>query len=192
MGPRIDRRAEGTRLNEEFDLQIDWVVTPAGGRIGMCACPGGRRIRVSGADIADDLERDLHAISASGAAGLVSLIEQAEFEILRVTTLPVSSRKLGIWWRHLPIRDMRAPDETFEQRWQLEGTRLRGLLEQGTSVVFHCWAGLGRTGTVTARLLVELGTPPGTAIHRIREARLGAIQSPEQEEHILACRAIPA
>ena len=177
-------------MNEELDLQIDWVETPGGGRIGMCACPGGRRIRVAGTDIEADLARDLDTLCAADATGLVSLIEQEEFEILRITTLPMRSQNLGLWWQHLPIRDMGAPNEDFEQRWQLEGTRLRGLLRQGSSLALHCWAGLGRTGTIAARLLVELGIPPVTAIQRVRKARIGAIQSPEQEEHILACRAL--
>ena len=175
-------------MHEASRLQIDSVRTSGGGRIGLCACPGGRGVLMPGVEI--DLEHDLETLLDWGAVGLVSLIEQAEFEVLMVTTLPMRARELGLWWRHLPIRDMCAPDAQFESRWSLEGTRLRGLLCQGASVAIHCWAGLGRTGTVAARLLVELGTEPAQAMRAVRKARPGAIQSVEQEAHVMACKAI--
>ena len=37
------------------------------------------------------------------------------------------------------------------------GTTLRS----GRDVLVHCKGGLGRAGTIAARLMVELGTPPG-------------------------------
>jgi ADP-ribosyl-[dinitrogen reductase] hydrolase len=58
-------------------------------------------------------------------------------------------------------------------------------------VLLHCRGGLGRSGTIAARLLVELGENPRVAIDRVRRARHGAIETPAQEAHVLSCVAIP-
>jgi ADP-ribosyl-[dinitrogen reductase] hydrolase len=41
----------------------------------------------------------------------------------------------------------------------------------------YCCGGLGRAGTIAARLLVELGAEPITAIAGVRKARPGAIET---------------
>lgn len=82
---------------------------------------------------------------------------------------------------------MGVPDETFETRWTYGGHRLRRRLARGERVVLHCMGGLGRTGTLAARLLVEFGVPPEDAIGRVREARPGAIENVGQEEYVRRC-----
>lgn len=176
--------------SEEHRLRIDFVDAPGGGRIGLCPCPGARRRFAAGRDPGADVEADLAAIRDWGAAGLVSLVQEAELELLGVEDLAQRTRRHGMWWQHLPIRDMCAPGETFESRWQRAGDDLRRLATSGGRFVLHCWAGLGRTGTVAARLLVELGVPPDDAIARVREARPGAIQSLQQEIHVRRCRPV--
>jgi ADP-ribosyl-[dinitrogen reductase] hydrolase len=59
-------------------------------------------------------------------------------------------------------------------------------LQTGGSVLIHCRGGLGRTGTIAARLLVELGWQPRAAIEAVRGARPGAIETPQQERHVLS------
>ncbi len=51
---------------------------------------------------------------------------------------------------------------------------------QGRVTAAHCAAGLGRTGTVLAGYLIAAGENPKNAIHRIRAARRGAIETPDQ------------
>jgi ADP-ribosylglycohydrolase len=50
--------------------------------------------------------------------------------------------------------------------------------------------GLGRTGTIAARLLVEFGVDPEKAIREIRMARPGSIETREQEEYVRKQKAI--
>lgn len=167
-------------------IRIDSVSAPGtSGRIGLCSCPGlstyfGARAR--------KLEDDLRDIREWGAEGLVTLLEKEEMEMLEIGHIPLSAKHYGLWWRHLPIKDMCAPDDAFDAAWATHGTHLRGVLSKGGRIVLHCWAGLGRTGTVAARLLVEFGLPPAAAIVQVREARPGAIQSQAQEIYVQRLR----
>ena len=93
------------------------------------------------------------------------------------------AQALGLEWYHLPIRDMGVPDARFEDRWLDIGPRLHQNLRDGRRIVLHCLAGLGRTGTIAARLLIESGMTPDAAITLVRAARPGAIQSIAQERY---------
>lgn len=164
-------------------------IAPAGGHIGMMPCPGGGLALYTDTNY-DGVSTDLRAIYHWGAAALVSLVEAEEMIRFGVADLPEKAIQHNLAFYHLPIRDMSIPDEEFERHWQDAGERLRSLLLSGESIVLHCLAGLGRTGTIAARLLVELGDEPETAIRRIRAARPGAIQTIMQEEYVRQCRNI--
>jgi protein-tyrosine phosphatase len=167
-------------------LRIDEVKTGcAGGRIGLTFCPGKCGDSLSGSDWKRDLELDLDVVAQWRADAVVTLIEAHEFPLLGVSSLGDQVRAHGIEWHHLPITDAAPPDSRFEQGWQTSGPRLRGLLLQGGRVLIHCRGGLGRAGTVAARLLVELGVQPGEAVARVRSARPGAIETPEQLSYVL-------
>ena len=148
-------------------------------RIGLCPYPGS----------SGSLSNDVTELRDWGARGLVTLIEDQEFAPLGLTSLPEKVAALGMHWWHLPIRNMDTPNENFEVRWRETGKQLRELLNEGASIAVHCHGGLGRTGTIAARLLVELGTPPTLAIERIRAARPGSIETSAQEQFIHHCRA---
>jgi ADP-ribosyl-[dinitrogen reductase] hydrolase len=156
--------------------KIDSLTLPdSRARIGLCVCPG------QSASLSGDLLR----LRDWGARGLVTLIEDHEFELLGITALPEEIEALGMRWWHLPIRDMGTPDADFEIRWQKAGRELRSLLSEGFSVALHCRGGKGRTGTIAARLLVELGSAPALAIERVRAVRPGSIETRAQEEFVL-------
>jgi ADP-ribosyl-[dinitrogen reductase] hydrolase len=167
---------------------------PAGdglGKIGVTFCPG--KIQTDGATGTwhRDLATDIKAISDWGATALVTLIEGHEIEILQVGGLEVECRLHGIDWLHLPIPDVSAPTDEFEATWVRVGEGLRSRQRNGFNIVVHCKGGLGRAGTIAARLLVELGADPEDAIQRVREARPGAIETVEQERHVHDQRPIP-
>ena len=83
------------------------------------------------------------------------------------------------------IVDGSTPAEAFERSWDVAGKELRTLLCNARDVLVHCRGGLGRAGTIAARLLIELGVEPQTAIMQVRGARLGAIETREQERYVL-------
>ena len=55
----------------------------------------------------------------------------------------------------------------------------------GRKVLIHCRGGLGRSGMIAVRLLVEMGEKPADAIKQVRAARPGAIESSDQEKYVL-------
>lgn len=169
-------------------LCIDALHLSSGGRIGMTACPGRWRVVGNLGIEYNGLEQDLAAIRAWGATALLSLTEQDEFDSLGIAAIGQHAQRLGMVWYHLPIVDFQAPGPAFEQRWDTYGRSILARLRKGERIMIHCLAGLGRTGTVAARILVELGAASRAAIDHVREARPGAIQSPQQERYILERR----
>ena len=180
-----------TRTSATHPLQIAEIEAGShGGTIGVTFCPGKKDPHGMSGAWARDLDVDLDAIAAWNACALVTLVEERELELLAVTGLgrQVASRHMD--WFHLPVRDVSVPGEAFERAWDGVGAHLRARLRSGGKVLVHCRGGLGRAGTIAARLLVELGEEPARAIERVRTARPGAIETREQEHHVLECRAI--
>lgn len=170
-------------------LRIDSVRPDRGrGRIGMSLCPGKKEVNAFSGTWDRDLDLDLMKIRDWGACAVVSLMEKEEMQWYGVADLPDRTRALGMRHLHLPIVDMDIPDTQFGENWIEYGAELRALLLAGESIVIHCLGGLGRTGTITARLLIELGTETDEAISRVRTARPGAIQSVIQEAYVRRCR----
>lgn len=159
-------------------LKIDLVAVGAG-RIGLTHCPG-RTLPSPGRDLAADLD----AIAATGARLVVTLVEAHELELLGVASLGADLARRGIAWHHLPIVDFGVPDSAFEAAWNEAGADIHARLDRGETLVVHCRGGLGRTGTIAARLMVERGADPEEAMAAIRTARPGTIETAAQEKHV--------
>lgn len=185
-GSKSSSRNPGVRTSLTHPLRIDKVKAgDAGGLIGITFCPGKCGDGNAGHRWERDLGVDLDAIALWGPDAVVTLIEEQEFKMLGVTQLGEQVRARGIAWHHLPIRDVAPPGSRFESGWSTSGPVLLDLLRKGGRVLVHCRGGLGRAGTVAARLLVELGVPATEALARVRLARPGAIETSLQLAYVL-------
>lgn len=172
------------RTSQTHPLQIAEVSAGAGmGKIGITFCPGKQQVHAATGTWKRDLGCDIAAITTWNAAAVVTLLEPHELESLGVPGLGDSVRDAHMVWHHLPIRDVGVPDLRFEQRWQKAGRELRAILRDGFNVLVHCKGGLGRAGTIAARLLIEPGMEPAAAVQAVRSVRPGAIETAAQ----LAC-----
>lgn len=166
---------------------VDTVSVPGYvGSMGLVACPG-VRIGSTQPPNKKNLAVDIQELVDWGANGVVCFLEPHELEVARVEELPELVREHGMWWRQLPIIDMDIPDQEFEDAWAEEGELLRHALRIGERIVFHCYAGLGRTGMIAARILVEMGMRPEQAIAAVRQNNPRRIQTDLQEELVRTC-----
>ena len=178
-----------TPKTSEDPLRIA-AVTPGDGhgRIGVTLCPGKTDPGGISGTWTRDLETDLDAIQRWGATAVVSLITDEEIDLLSVGDLPKGVRDRQMEWWQAPIPDGRTPGPEFEEVWAVAGEAIRDRLQLGFDVLIHCRGGLGRAGTIAARLLVELGARPNDAIRRVRDARSRyAIETRSQEAHVVQC-----
>ena len=187
------RNQASTRTSSSHPLRIDTVVVAeAGGIIGMTLCPGRRdKLSIEGT-WERDLSADMATVLAWEPALIITLVENFEFRLLGVPSFAVAMLEANLPWRHLPIRDAGVPDASFEEAWLTTGHEARAVLKRGGRVLLHCRAGLGRTGMIAARLLVELGSMPKSAIADVRNARSGTIETQAQERHVFGVKKVEA
>lgn len=171
-------------------LRIDAVAAPGGGLIGMTFCPGKKQRDAASGTWDRDLDLDLARIRDWGAVAVVTLMEAHELAKYQVERLGAAVEAFGLEWHHLPIIDADVPREPFEALWVRSGPRLREHLAAGRRILLHCRGGLGRTGTIAARLLAELGMPTRDAVAAVHAARPGTLETPAQVVHALAVLAI--
>jgi len=178
-----------TELGGRFSLYIDSVTVPGtGGVIGMTSCPG-RQDDFFFEPSTQRLEADIRTIAAWGASVLVTLMEEVELGILQIPDLPRTVADYGLRWIHLPIRNRTLPGKDFEQIWSVVGGELRDILGRGGKIVIHCQEGVGRTGLVAARLLIEMGVEPDRAMSLVRKARSGALETWPHEKYCTSLKA---
>lgn len=156
------------------------------GCMGLVGCPG-TRVDQPGAPSRKFLAVDMQEIQGWAANGVVCLVEPHELKMHKVEELPALVTSAGLWWKHLPIIDHDIPNQEFENIWAVEGERIRHALRIGERVIIHCYAGLGRTGMIAARILVEMGIEPERAIRIIRSENRRRIQTKDQANFVRSC-----
>lgn len=140
------------------------------GTLGLCPLPGA----------AGDLAGDLTSVLAWRPDAVVSLTETAEMARLGAGDLGRLLERAGVLWIHLPIRDFGQPDSTGQSRWPGIAPGLHRVLDGGGKVLCHCRGGLGRSGMILMRLMVERGLAPDAALAGLRAVRPGAVETEGQ------------
>jgi protein-tyrosine phosphatase len=158
----------------------------AGGHLGLCCCPGHRLLPRFVQPSLHELESDLDAIARFGARSVITLMEAEELQLVGIDPdrFQREMTARGLTWLHAPIRNLDIPAATWEERWSGLRSAMLAEFARGGRIAMHCYAGLGRTGTVAARLLIETGMKPGEAIALVRRVRPGSIETPQQELYL--------
>ena len=121
------------------------------------------------------VERDLRSVKAAGVRAVVSLtLESLEESAVRFA---------GLDFLHLPIPDLAPPTPADIDRFV---AFVETSVGRGRPVAVHCQMGKGRTGTMAACYLVKRGHDAVEAIRRVRAARPGSIETPEQERAVVS------
>jgi ADP-ribosyl-[dinitrogen reductase] hydrolase len=129
----------------------------------------------------------LRVYGEHGVRILVSLVTDKELGHLGLTQLPDLCRSHGLQCLRAPIADQQPPDAAFEHGWPDHRSVLFDTLNQGHAVALHCWAGLGRAGTVAARILMDReGFSADSAIAAVRQVRPGSIETAMQADYLRA------
>ena len=85
-------------------------------------------------------------------------------------------------WERFPIIDFGLPDKYLMRELQDE---IQRIVNEGGKVYIHCYAGIGRTGTVAAIYLMEHGLSGEEALDRLQTLREhtqnGKYRSPEND-----------
>jgi protein-tyrosine phosphatase len=160
---------------------FDILTLDDGANIIFTPCPGTKEV---------DLRLSLEQLAAAGATAILTLMPYDEMQRNKVTDLPELCAQLGLTWFHLPIEDDHAPEQVFEDAWQLARNNIHALLDTGKSIAIHCKGGTGRTGLVTAKILLERGISLDEVIERIRNVRPLALRIPAHQEYVNGCSGI--
>lgn len=156
-------------MADEASFPIAAIEAPPGW-IGICPLPGGF----------GDLQADLAAVFSWQPDTVVTLTERPEMIALGSEDLGRRIEAAGIGWVSLPIRDFGELDSTSAVQWPAVAKGLHRILDKGGKLLLHCRGGLGRSGMIAMRLLVERGETPEIALARIRSKRPGAVETDGQ------------
>ena len=165
-------------------LKIDSLHVSSNVTIGMTHSPGRNHIDSSGNVWTRNIQADLKDIRNWGATSLITLAEEKEFATLGVPNFEMNLTAMNYNWFHLPIPDMHPPGRDFKKRWKEKKEALFTEFYPGKKIIIHCASGLGRTGTLVAKLLTDYGHKATEAIKLVRKTRPGSIETPLQEKFV--------
>jgi protein-tyrosine phosphatase len=148
--------------------RLYWLDEAWPGRIALSPRPRG----------GDWLADEVAGWKRAGIGAVLTLLESQEEEDLDLRGEGAEVRRRGLDFSSYPIPDRQVPASEAELAEVLE--RLDHTLSSGKNVLVHCRQGVGRSGLVTACLLVKKGLSPGAAVEKISTAR--GVDVPETEE----------
>lgn len=119
------------------------------------------------------ISEDLEFVKIAGIGAILTLTED------RLPALALNEFTMA--YCHIPVRDFTAL--SMSQTGQAVAF-LEDMASKHIATAVHCYAGIGRTGTIIACFLVARGSSALQAIQTVRKHRPGSIQGQNQENCI--------
>jgi protein-tyrosine phosphatase len=126
------------------------------------------------------IEDDIAEIVLGNFVSVLTLISHKELNRHGGQRLSMLLSNKGIQWHHFPIDDYGTPQPSQDRDWFSLSKHFHQLLDRNRKILIHCYAGVGRSGMIALRLLVERGANPVQALEQIRLVQPGAIERPAQ------------
>lgn len=148
--------------------RLSWVDGPWRGRLALAPRPRG----------GDWLDGEVAHWHREGIGAVVSLLtpeEEADLDLRREEQVVTAQ---GLEFFSFPIPDREIPHSDAAMTVLIE--RLDQILSAGRNVMIHCRQGVGRSGLVSACLLVLKGFSPDAAVQILSDSR--GVTIPETAE----------
>ena len=148
--------------------QLYWIATGQPGRLAIAPRPRG----------GDWLEDEARSWRVAGVDAVVSLLEPDEEMQLDLASEHAAVESSGMRYIPFPIPDLGIPKQTATGLL----TDISEHLAAGRNVIVHCRQGVGRSGMITAAVLVNLGAPAEQAFAIVSAAR--GVTVPETPDQV--------
>ena len=152
-----------------------WIEGPH--RVAIMQCPSG----------GEDLDRDLGELRAAGVDVLASMMEPKEATRFGLADEAAACRRHGIEFFSFPVPDHGTPASAEEA--VAFANAMAAQVRAGHGVVFHCFAGIGRSATMALVTLRVLGIELNDAVGRLRRAR--GLDVPETDAQLRWVASLP-
>jgi hypothetical protein len=177
-------------------LRVDWLdVTDLSvtGRLGRTFLPGKNHLGVSGVRHARSAAADCERLRTVYGIDVLVLLNE-DHEIDRFVNHPppphgpqdlfasIAAHRIELL--RLPIPDGGTPSAAQISAVRALLAQIVGALRTGRRVAVACRGGIGRTGTLLALTLIELGCSPTSAVQRVRLMKPECIDPGRQEEYV--------
>lgn len=146
-----------------------------GAQLILTPCPGSTSI---------SLEASMHQLKQQGVSMLLTLMFCKEMIENDIALLPELCDALDLKWLQLPIVDDEAPQEAFKRRWDKYKAQIIDEINNKGVVAVHCKGGTGRTGTVIALLLLQLGWPVDKIKQEVQLLKPNALRIQKQVDYL--------
>ncbi len=146
-----------------------------GAKLIFTPCPGTKSV---------SLEESIKQLKQNGTSMLLTLMFDEEMAANDLGSLADICSQHQVSWLQLPIIDDEAPSTAFESQWQKHKSIILNKLKNKGVVAVHCKGGTGRTGTVIALLLMELGWSVNKIIKEIQSIKPKALRIEKQLSYL--------
>lgn len=149
---------------------FDVFSTPAfSGQLLFTPCPATKNSSLADA---------VTTLKQAGAAGIITLMADAELAENAAAEIGQVSQRMGLQWYQLPVADDAAPAADFQAAWQQHSAEILQRLNAGETLAIHCKGGSGRTGLIAAQIVLAAGGELQETIEAVQTIRPRALQHP--------------